>query len=76
MGAWLVANTHKRQRPRDIRGMRSIRRCVRLVATHPTTFRETLSLIVDVREPAQVEAGTSSQEQLTTANGEGIVVKP
>jgi hypothetical protein len=56
--------------------MRSIRRCVRLVATHPTTFRETLSLIVDVREPAQVEAGTSSQEQLTTANGEGIVVKP
>ncbi|MGP8150291.1 MAG: hypothetical protein ACLPXU_06330 [Acidimicrobiales bacterium] len=47
-----------------------------MVATHPTTFRETLSLIVDVREPAQVEAGTSSQEQLTTANGEGIVVKP
>jgi len=27
-GMWSVANTHERQRPRDNRGMRSLRRCV------------------------------------------------
>jgi len=29
VGTWSVANTHERQRPRDIRGIGSIRRCVR-----------------------------------------------
>jgi protein phosphatase len=48
----------------------------RLAATDPTTFRATQSLIVDVGEPAQVEAGTAWWEQLTDAGGEGMVVKP
>jgi protein phosphatase len=48
----------------------------RLCATDSTTFRATKSLVVDVNDPTSVEVGTQWWESLTTAGGEGMVVKP
>jgi len=48
----------------------------RLCAIDSTTFRATRSLTVDVNDPTSVEGGTQWWERLTTAGGEGMVVKP
>ncbi len=48
----------------------------RLVATDPSTFRATKSMVVEVADPASVDAGTAWWEELTNGGGEGMVVKP
>jgi protein phosphatase len=48
----------------------------RLVATDPSTFRATKSMVVEASDPASVDAGTAWWEELTDAGGEGMVVKP
>jgi protein phosphatase len=48
----------------------------RLAGTDATTFRATRAITVDVSGKASREAGTRWWEELTSAGGEGMVVKP
>ena len=48
----------------------------RLVAQDPTTFRATRTVEVDLAEPASEAAAVAWWEDLTSAGGEGMVVKP
>jgi protein phosphatase len=48
----------------------------RLCGTDAETFRLTRWMTVDVNDPASVESGISWWEELTSAGGEGMVVKP
>ena len=48
----------------------------RLVAVAPAVFRSTRRLVVDVADPASVEAGVRWWTELTGDGGEGMVVKP
>lgn len=48
----------------------------RLVATDPTLFRTTRRSIVDTTDPDSVAAGVAWWNELTSAGGEGMVVKP
>jgi protein phosphatase len=48
----------------------------RLTAADTTTFRQTATTKVDLRDDASVEAATAWWEELTAAGGEGMVVKP
>lgn len=48
----------------------------KLCASDPQTFRPTRNLIVDLADDASVARGVHWWEELTTAGGEGMVVKP
>lgn len=48
----------------------------RLAAADPELIRTTRRLIVEVTDPESVAAGTAWWTELTTAGGEGMVVKP
>ncbi|HXJ65758.1 MAG TPA: polynucleotide kinase-phosphatase, partial [Actinomycetota bacterium] len=48
----------------------------RLAAAGPGVFRATANAVVDVTDPAQVDAATAWWEDLVGAGGEGMVVKP
>jgi protein phosphatase len=48
----------------------------RLAATDPRTFRATQSVTVNLADPDSRKAGVEWWDQLTTAGGEGMVVKP
>ncbi|PZF62290.1 polynucleotide kinase-phosphatase [Curtobacterium sp. MCBD17_034] len=48
----------------------------RLAAAAPDLVERTRSVVVDLADPASVEAGTAWWTELTDAGGEGMVVKP
>jgi len=48
----------------------------RLAAAGPGVFRATANAVVDVTDPAQVDAATAWWEDLVAGGGEGMVVKP